>query len=207
MSKVIKALETSEWFKLRDHSLHVAASVYVQYKHLRDVLIIMLLGETGMRVGELAQLKQSDLFVGGEVVYSLNVRAEISKSKRTRFIPLTETVQELLKELKRLLKEKNMFVGNCFVFFTKDPSEHITIRQIERIVRAMGILAINQKLHPHMLRHTFATRAMRVSSTRVVQQLLGHKSLNSTQIYTHPNSTDLKDAIGKMSDGPKEPEA
>jgi integrase/recombinase XerC len=49
-----------------------------------------------------------------------------------------------------------------------------------------------------MLRHTFATNLMRTTNARVVQQLLGHKNLSSTQIYTHPNQQDLKKAIDSL---------
>ncbi|GAH69734.1 unnamed protein product, partial [marine sediment metagenome] len=49
--------------------------------------------------------------------------------------------------------------------------------------------------HPHMLRHTFASKLMRVTSMRTVQELLGHSSITSTQIYTHPNEDDKKKAI------------
>lgn len=51
-----------------------------------------------------------------------------------------------------------------------------------------------------MLRHTFATRLMQKTNIRVVQQLLGHKSLSSTQVYTHPNADDLQKAIENLNE-------
>ncbi|GAH96402.1 unnamed protein product, partial [marine sediment metagenome] len=57
-----------------------------------------------------------------------------------------------------------------------------------------------REIHPHILRHTFATRLMSKTSMRVVQELLGHKNLSSTQIYTHPNNADLQEAIDSLNE-------
>ncbi|GAJ07905.1 unnamed protein product, partial [marine sediment metagenome] len=53
-------------------------------------------------------------------------------------------------------------------------------------------------VHPHMLRHTFATRIVRKSSTAIAQQLLGHRYLSSTQVYVNPSQDDLAEAIEQL---------
>lgn len=88
--------------------------------------------------------------------------------------------------------------SNDFVFSSRISRSPISTRQVHRIVNFAFLKAIGKVVHPHMLRHTFATRLMRVTNSRIVQELLGHKKLTSTQIYTHPNSDDLKKAIDKM---------
>jgi len=71
----------------------------------------------------------------------------------------------------------------------------LTTRQVERIIRTAALKSIGRPVHPHVLRHTFASKLMSVCNERIVQELLGHQSITSTQIYTHPNEDDKKKAI------------
>jgi len=75
----------------------------------------------------------------------------------------------------------------------------ITTRQVERIIKHAAIASIGRPANPHMLRHTFATKLMRITNVRVVQELLGHRNLSSTQIYTHPNQDDFAAAIRNLA--------
>jgi len=86
-----------------------------------------------------------------------------------------------------------------FAFYNGTNTEHLTTRQIERIIGNAGEKAFGRWINPHILRHTFASRLMRTVNSRVVQELLGHKHLASTQIYTHPNHQDLRNAIDSIS--------
>ncbi|GAH73030.1 unnamed protein product [marine sediment metagenome] len=61
--------------------------------------------------------------------------------------------------------------------------------------------SLGRPVHPHILRHTFASRLMRTTNARIVQELLGHQHLSTTQIYTHPNQDDLKKAIEQLGQG------
>lgn len=162
---------------------------------LRNHLLCLLMLDSGVRVGELVKLSLTDLFCNGIPVHALLVRAEVAKRKHERSIPLTARLTDALIQT---LKE---------AWFWRDPSideyafklgiadKHITTRRVQQIISDTSFIAIGRKIHPHVLRHTFATRLMQKTNIRVVQELLGHSSLTSTQIYTHPNNQDLKKAI------------
>ncbi|GAJ04418.1 unnamed protein product [marine sediment metagenome] len=88
--------------------------------------------------------------------------------------------------------------GARYAFYATWCMRPLTVRQVQRIITFAGKLSMGRNIHPHLLRHTFATRLMRNTSMAVVQQLLGHTNLSSTQIYTHPNGEDRKKAIDSL---------
>lgn len=73
-----------------------------------------------------------------------------------------------------------------------------TTRYLQEKTREAGLKAIGRIVTPHMLRHTYATALLKGSNTRVVQIALGHVSLRSTQIYTHPSSDEIEEATSKL---------
>ncbi len=161
----------------------------------RDTLMILLMLDAGLRDGELVQLTVSDLVICDEPVSALRVRAEISKSKLDRTVPLTIRTTKAIKAChQRLWTQVGVFLGN-FAFPSRSRSGHLTTVQVENIVKAAAAKSIHRDIHPHMLRHTYATRLMRTTNARIVQQLLGHKFISSTQIYMHPGAEDLRKAV------------
>lgn len=166
----------------------------------RDFLIILLMLDAGLRVGEVVKLKVYDLYFGDHSVTSLIVRPEVAKRGVERLIPMSERLQICTENFHRI----NHFWQNAKVeswaFNNPVTGCHITPRTIQLMVAKSSEKALGRKIHPHMLRHTFATRLMQRSNIRVVQQLLGHASISSTQIYTHPNSQDLTEAINAISE-------
>ncbi len=166
--------------------------------HNRNRLMILVLVDAGLRVGEMVPLKWRDLVTENQSNPVLHLKAELTKTKIPRVIPLTGRLREAIMLLHNELQRYNFGFADDFVFLGTGLNFHITTRQVRRIIAAISTKALNYSISPHKLRHTFATRLLRYTSTRVVQELLGHKSLSSTQIYTHPNSTDLRDAINKM---------
>jgi len=162
--------------------------------------LLTLLIDTGLRVGELARLRQDDLWLGDAPLSQLDVRASIAKNGTPRTVPLTARAIESVRDLRASLWLSAPGYGSLYAFPGPYSPLPITPRTIQRIVSYYGRHVLDIRLTPHMLRHTFATRLMRKTSIRIVQQLLGHKSLSSTQIYTHPNSQDLKEAIGTLDD-------
>lgn len=165
---------------------------------IRNYAMAVVMLETGLRVGELCGLIVDDLWYSDQPVDSLIVRAEISKNNKERQIPISTRLRDAIVLLSSMIWTPNHAVIDCFAFFMKDPSTPLTTRTVERIILSAGKAAFNLEITPHMLRHTFASKMMRKTNARIVQALLGHESLTSTQIYMHPNSQDLKDAIDSL---------
>ena len=155
--------------------------------------IVML--ETGIRVGELCGLIISDLWFADQPVENLVVRPVIAKNNKERQIPISHKLSMTISLMRATLWPTEKLVSNMFAFFTHSPHKPMTTRSVERIILKAGHKAFNLDVTPHMLRHTFGSRMMRKTNARVVQALLGHSSLQSTQIYMHPNSEDLRKAI------------
>ncbi len=161
----------------------------------RNLSMGILMLETGIRVGELCRLRIDDLWFSSEPVENLVVRKEIAKNKQERQIPISTVLRGAILDMHRRLWSKTNESSSCFAFYKTIPTISLTTRTVERIILSAGRSAFHQDVTPHMLRHTFASRMMRKTNARVVQALLGHTSLQSTQIYMHPNMEDLKHAI------------
>jgi integrase/recombinase XerC len=169
----------------------------------RNAMIIRMFLYTGLRVSELSGLKFDDIFMGREPKKFFVVREEIAKGKVVREIPLSESLRVALRE----------YYNTCITNISTEPvdparplfTQHkktefpLTPRQVQRIVQLAGELINIPDLHPHTLRHTFATTLMRVTDMRTVQMILGHRSLTSTQVYTHPSSDDTLKAVNNLS--------
>lgn len=167
----------------------------------RNYLMFLLMLDAGLRDGEVVQLKILDLIILEEPVTSLRVRAKISKSKLDRIIPLTERTSEAIRKCHQLLWSGPGTVPGDFVFPSSSLSGHLTTVQVERIVKATAAKSIHRDIHPHILRHTYATRLMQTTNAKVVQELLGHKFISSTGIYMHPNAEDKRKAVNLIEKG------
>lgn len=168
----------------------------------RYQLLIMIMLDAGLRVNEVVQLRKSDLWQADAPAHTIYVRPEIAKGRISRFVPTTERIKAAITAFDSTGFFSETLNPNGFAFPGRDMKMPISTRQVERVTKIVGLKSINRPVNPHMLRHTFATRLMRVTNARVVQELLGHKKLTSTQIYTHPNSDDLTSAIDSLSKKP-----
>ncbi|MBA7623571.1 Tyrosine recombinase XerD [subsurface metagenome] len=161
----------------------------------RNYLCCLFMLDAGLRVSEVIQLKRFMLWKDGQVVSSLSVPAEIAKLHRSRIIPMSEALRDEI-----IFMHDNVWINLPeaslgYVFHSGGYQKHITARRIQQVISQAGLATIGRRVWPHVFRHSFANRLMRVTNIRVVQELLGHKNLTSTQIYTHPNSQDLLKAI------------
>lgn len=164
-------------------------------RSVRNHCMAVLMLDAGLRVGELVQLRVLDLVFQDSISTSVLIGADISKSRFERVVPLTSVAVAAIKNMVEFFWCTGTPSSDAFAFYQKDPLKPLTTRQVERIIRSAAMIAFNRPVHPHVLRHTFATRLMRTTNTRIVQELLGHRRLSSTQVYTHPNQEDLQTAI------------
>jgi integrase/recombinase XerC len=151
--------------------------------------------DAGLRVGEVIRLQISDVWFNNEPVTSLDIGDGVAEKDCTRRIPASARLSAAIIEAAFWLWMEDGEPKRGFAFYQGLPLRAITTRQIERFIRAAAEKVLQRPIHPHMLRHTFGTRLMRKTNARVVQELLGHKHLSSTQIYMNPNGDDLKGAI------------
>jgi site-specific recombinase XerD len=202
-SETTHTLTTSEYLKIYLNLPHYPPTKLGKRREIRDQAILATLWHTGLRVGELVRLLASDLIWGTEPVLCLTVREAIAKKGHERRIPISAELSRHLRRLPYSWFDDHLGSGHTFAFQHRTPYTHVSERHVQRLIRNAAALAINRNVHPHMFRHSFGTRMMRVTNSRVVQQLLGHRHLSSTQIYTHPDQKDLQDAIdaaGEMPD-------
>jgi len=152
----------------------------------RDKLIVRALYSTGVRVSELCNLKWDDIDLNsGEV----RVRG---KGNKERIVLMDAETLNLLK------KYREKYNSSEKVF-------PVSPRTVQRIIKKLAEKAgIRKKCTPHALRHSLATHLLeRGVDIRIIQELLGHSSLSTTQIYTHVSRTLLKQEYSKLFELPK----
>lgn len=174
---------------------HLLNQTKNQYHHA----LFTLLADTGLRVAELCKLTVSDLWFAGEPANTVEVRAAIAKNHKPRTIPLSLRSVQAIATLARLWWNPLLPPNLHYAFYGTARTKPTSPRTIQRLCEKYGRNILHKRLTPHMFRHTFATRLLPKTNIRVVQQLLGHESLASTQIYTHPTIPDLQCAIDALN--------
>ncbi len=166
--------------------------------HLRNYTMALLMLDAGLRIGELVKLRQDQLWFASTTVGALTVEKHQAKNKRERTIPITIRLDAAIHLMQDQWWKHDTVLGERSAFYAADCQYPLTTRHVRRIIASASAKSIGRDIHPHLLRHTFATRLMRKTSMPVLQELLGHNNLSSTQIYTHPNSEDRKKAIDSL---------
>lgn len=168
-------------------------------KGIRNYLIAILMLDAGLRVGEVVQLEISHLWFDGKPVGSLFLTSNITKNHKERSVPVTSRLSSTIDDFfAHVIGTLNRKPSNQ-IFMAVQSNKCLTTRQVEHIINNAGLKALGRPVNPHMLRHTFASKLMRVTNMRTVQQLLGHSCISSTMIYTHPNEDDKKKAIESLN--------
>lgn len=155
---------------------------------LRDKAALELLYATGMRVSELAGLNLDDLNFSERLI---RVRG---KGKKERLVPFGKKAEDSLTFYIRSRPQINKGNIEDKALFLNYRGQRLSSRSVERIVdKYIRLTALRRKISPHSLRHSFASHLLsRGADLRVIQELLGHESLATTQKYTH---LDLKQLL------------
>lgn len=190
-----------EWIFTNPAVVSVENTSSTEWKNKRNAVIVLMMSDAGLRVGEVVQLLYSDCYYACKPVLKLKVRGEIAKGGYEREVPLTRRLIFALGRFRPESEFEHAILYNDYMIARSQFGTQMTTRGIEKILEKVGRYWLGIKLYPHMLRHTCATKLMRITDMPTVQKILGHKHLSSTEIYTHPNSEDMDLAIKSMEAG------
>jgi len=197
-----KAEETISFLDVQDIEAMLLVSDITTINGLRDRTIMELFFSSGMRISELTSLNQNQMSMlhdnAVDKTYELSI---IGKGKHIRAIFISPRsafwIREYLK--KRHDVEKPLFINSR----SNSDERRLTPRSIQIMIQRTSLLAgVSKKVTPHTLRHTYATDLLnRGADLRSVQELLGHKNVATTQIYTHVTNKRLRDIHEKFHGG------
>lgn len=166
-----------------------AKTAYQKKNALRDAAVAELLFATGMRISELCSLKISDLNLrdGTILIYGKG-------SKERRIQIGNESVINILMEYKDAFHAER---NSCSNFFINQSGKALSDQSVRRMINKYTSMAsIDQHITPHMFRHTFATSLLEADvDIRYIQEMLGHSSINITEIYTHVTVAKQRDIL------------
>ena len=189
--KTIKALKTEKKLPLffKETELEKVLDVpdcTEDFETCRNHLIIAMFYETGVRLSELIELKDSDVDLSAKTIKVLG------KRNKQRIIPIGN---QLLQDITVYKKVRNEFLEHASMYlFVRKNGEKMYPRMVYQIVHnEMSLQSSLSKRSPHVLRHTFATSILNAGADlNAVKEILGHANLAATQVYTHTTFEQLK---------------
>ncbi len=162
------------------------------WKGQTDRLLLSIFYNTGMRLSELVNLKQSNIDFGGRVIKVLG------KGNKERIIPMSAQLSNDIKEYAQNKKKDLESYDDVYLLVDKSGKKLYAKYVYLAVKKYLGSVTTVDKKSPHVLRHTFATHLTNNGADlNSVKELLGHSSLASTQIYTHNTIEKLKDVHKK----------
>ncbi len=162
-------------------------------KGKRDRAMLELLYSCGLRVSELTALRLSDLFFGEGYIRVMG------KGSKQRLVPISNVARERIMIYLDERKAKDS--KNQDVLFLSNRGKALTRVMVFYVIRdAVERAGIDKTVSPHIFRHSFATHLLAGgASVRQVQEMLGHESIETTEIYTHLDTSRLRETIEKIS--------
>ena len=162
-------------------------------KGKRDRAMLELLYSCGLRVSELITLRLSDLFFGEGYIRVMG------KGSKQRLVPVGNVARERIMMYMDERKVKDS--KNKDILFLNNRGDKLTRIMVFTIIRqAVERAGINKTVSPHTFRHSFATHLLAGgASIRQVQEMLGHESIETTEIYTHLDTSRLRETVEKIS--------
>lgn len=162
-------------------------------KGKRDRAMLELLYSCGLRVSELTALRLSDLFFGEGYIRVLG------KGSKQRLVPIGNVARERIMIYMDVRKAKDS--KNRDILFLSNRGKELTRVMVFYVIRdAVARAGIDKAVSPHVFRHSFATHLLTGgASIRQVQEMLGHESIETTEIYTHLDTSRLRETVEKIS--------
>lgn len=158
------------------------AKILLSITNIKHKAILTLIYSAGLRVGEIIKLKIEDIDTERMLIHIKG-----SKGRKDRYTLLSQRALEILKEYRKEYRPpKWLFPG-------QNKERHITTRTVEKVfANACRKAGIKKPVTVHTLRHSFATHLLEGGTDlRYIQELLGHKSSKTTEIYTHVSTKDI----------------
>ena len=148
----------------------------VDVLEIRDLAIVELMYSSGLRVSETANIDLNDF---EEEMSFLRI---LGKGSKTRIVPLGRYA---INAIQNWIKEREKYSEKSKALFINLKGSRLSVRSIQLRLKRLALKQGLPPVHPHMLRHSFATHMLESSGDlRTIQELLGHSSLSTTQIYT-----------------------
>lgn len=172
VEKLLESIEVFDWLSLRNK------------------LMLEVMYGCGLRVSEITDLKIKHININERFIRVLG------KGQKERIVPFHTGIKDLMREYFKQRSEKQ--IDNEYVFLN-NRNKQISSRGVQYILDKVVLNSgLSKNVHPHMLRHSFATHLLdNGADIKVVQELLGHSNLSTTQIYTHVSVDTLKDVYNK----------
>ena len=143
---------------------------------IRDLAIVEMMYSSGLRVSETVNINVTDFEEG------MSFLRVLGKGSKTRLVPIGRFA---ISAINNWLSERDKIVSNTDALFLNSKGTRLTVRSVQLRLKKMALKQGLPPIHPHMLRHSFATHMLESSGDlRTIQELLGHSSLSTTQIYT-----------------------
>ena len=155
-------------------------------KGIRDYAVLEILYSCGLRVSEAANLQINQINEQEEII---NI---FRKRKKERIVPIRKSALKAVKTYINEVRNKHLVIDNKAVFIGKNGKRMSRQALYNIVVNNAKLAGIQKEIHPHTLRHSFATHLLdNGADLRVVQELLGHTNIGTTQIYTHVTTKTL----------------
>ena len=160
---------------------------------LRDKAMLETMYSSGLRVSELLSLEKA------QVNLSKGIITVFGKGAKERKVPIADYAVEYIQEYIKEVRNKSEFKSSKYLFLSKKGEPLSRVYFFKQVKKYSLQAGIETNVSPHTLRHSFATHLLNHGAQlRIVQSMLGHTNIATTQIYTHVSSEKLKSDYDKM---------
>jgi Site-specific recombinase XerD len=173
---------------------------HIRIRHARVHFAVLFMGLLGLRINEARQIRWGWVQTADDSRWWLHIPEHVTKTRvaRTLPIPLPITVElRILQQRQRLAPP--LGIPESWPLVLNRAGKPPSSRYIQRVLRDASLSQLQRPIRSHTLRHTFATRLLKYTDIRHVQLFLGHRSITSTQLYTHPTLDDLAGALDRKT--------